>query len=155
MKKLLGILVFSFLLSGNTYSEIVKIDCTVNFKDGSSSDAYFELNSEKFNETTSYKPSSPYSASKASSDHFVRAWGRTYDLPIIITNCSNNYGPNQFPEKLIPLCINNIKHSKSLPIYGKGANIRDWLFVIDHARAIDLIFHQGKNGETYNIGGHN
>ncbi len=108
-----------------------------------------------FVETTSYDPKSPYSASKASSDHFVRAYHNTYGLPIVISNCSNNYGPNHFPEKLIPLCINNIKHNKPLPIYGKGENVRDWLYVEDHARAIDTIFHQGKVGETYNIGGFN
>ncbi len=108
-----------------------------------------------FVETTSYDPKSPYSASKASSDHFVRAYNNTYGLPVVISNCSNNYGPNHFPEKLIPLCINNIKHNKPLPIYGKGDNVRDWLYVEDHARAIDTIFHQGKVGETYNIGGFN
>ncbi|MGB3586004.1 MAG: dTDP-glucose 4,6-dehydratase, partial [Tunicatimonas sp.] len=108
-----------------------------------------------FVETTSYDPKSPYSASKASSDHFVRAYHNTYGLPIVISNCSNNYGPNHFPEKLIPLCINNIKHNQPLPIYGKGENVRDWLYVEDHARAIDTIFHQGKVGETYNIGGFN
>ena len=108
-----------------------------------------------FTETTSYDPNSPYSASKASSDHFVRAYGETYGLPYIITNCSNNYGPNQFPEKLIPLFINNIIHNKPLPVYGDGNYTRDWLFVIDHARAIDVAFHNGKNGETYNIGGFN
>ncbi len=108
-----------------------------------------------FYEDTSYKPQSPYSASKASSDHFVRAYNNTYKLPVVITNCSNNYGPNQFPEKLIPLCINNILNGKSLPIYGKGDNVRDWLYVVDHARAIDLIYHKGKMGETYNIGGFN
>jgi len=108
-----------------------------------------------FTETTAYDPHSPYSASKASSDHFVRAYHDTYGLPAVISNCSNNYGPNHFPEKLIPLCINNIKHKKPLPIYGKGENVRDWLYVIDHARAIDVIFHQASNGSTYNIGGHN
>lgn len=108
-----------------------------------------------FLETTSYDPQSPYSASKASSDHFVRAYRNTYKLPIVITNCSNNYGPNQFPEKLIPLCINNILNNKPLPIYGKGENIRDWLYVVDHARAIDVVYHHGKMGETYNIGGFN
>lgn len=108
-----------------------------------------------FLETTSYDPQSPYSASKASSDHFVRAYANTYKLPVVITNCSNNYGPNQFPEKLLPLCINNIKHNKPLPIYGKGENIRDWLYVIDHARAIDVVYHNGVLGETYNIGGFN
>ena len=108
-----------------------------------------------FTETTSYDPKSPYSASKASSDHFARAYHNTYGLPVTISNCSNNYGPNQFPEKLIPLCINNIKTNKPLPIYGKGENVRDWLYVEDHAEAIDLIFHKGKVGETYNIGGLN
>ncbi len=108
-----------------------------------------------FTETTSYNPNSPYSASKASSDHFVRAYGETYDLPYIITNCSNNYGPNQFPEKLIPLFINNIIDNKNLPVYGDGKYTRDWLYVIDHAIAIDLAFHKGINNETYNIGGFN
>ena len=108
-----------------------------------------------FTEELKYQPHSPYSASKASSDHFVRAFHDTYGLPTIITNCSNNYGPYQFPEKLIPLFINNIRHRKPLPVYGKGENVRDWLYVEDHARAIDLIFHQGKVGETYNIGGFN
>ena len=108
-----------------------------------------------FTETTKYNPHSPYSASKASSDHFVRAYHDTYGLPTIVTNCSNNYGPYQFPEKLIPLFINNIRHRKPLPVYGKGENVRDWLYVEDHARAIDLIFHEGKTAETYNIGGFN
>lgn len=108
-----------------------------------------------FVETTSYDPKSPYSAAKASSDHFVRAYHNTYKMPVVITNCSNNYGPNQFPEKLIPLAFNNIKNMKQIPIYGKGENIRDWLFVEDHASAIDLVYHKGKNGETYNIGGNN
>ena len=108
-----------------------------------------------FVESTPYDPRSPYSASKASSDHLVRAYHNTYGLPVVISNCSNNYGPNQFPEKLIPLSINNIRHNKSIPVYGKGENIRDWLFVIDHARAIDQIYHMGKIGETYNIGGNN
>lgn len=108
-----------------------------------------------FTETTPYDPNSPYSASKASSDHFVRAYGETYGLPYVITNCSNNYGPNHFPEKLIPLFINNIINNKSLPVYGDGNYTRDWLFVIDHAIAIDLVFHKGKNHETYNIGGFN
>ncbi|WP_347923219.1 dTDP-glucose 4,6-dehydratase [Pontimicrobium sp. SW4] len=108
-----------------------------------------------FTETTSYDPNSPYSASKASSDHFVRAYGETYGLPYVITNCSNNYGPNQFPEKLIPLFINNILNNKPLPVYGDGNYTRDWLYVIDHAIAIDLVFHNGKNKETYNIGGFN
>lgn len=108
-----------------------------------------------FLETTAYDPQSPYSASKASSDHFVRAYANTYGMKTVISNCSNNYGPNQFPEKLIPLCINNIKNQKSLPVYGKGENVRDWLYVEDHAAAIDVIFHEGKSGETYNIGGWN
>lgn len=108
-----------------------------------------------FTEETSYDPNSPYSASKASSDHFVRAYGETYKLPIVISNCSNNYGSFQFPEKLIPLFINNIIEEKPLPVYGDGNYTRDWLFVEDHARAIDVIFHEGKKGETYNIGGHN
>lgn len=108
-----------------------------------------------FNEDTPYDPRSPYSASKASSDHLVRAYHHTYGLPVVISNCSNNYGPNQFPEKLIPLAINNIKNNKPVPVYGKGLNIRDWLYVEDHARAIDLIFHKGVFGETYTIGGNN
>lgn len=108
-----------------------------------------------FTETTAYDPQSPYSASKAASDHFVRAYNNTYKLKTIISNCSNNYGPNQFPEKLIPLCIHNIKNNKPIPVYGKGENVRDWLFVVDHAVAIDEIFHKGKAGETYNIGGFN
>ena len=108
-----------------------------------------------FTEDTKYQPHSPYSASKASSDHFVRAFHDTYGMPTIVTNCSNNYGPYQFPEKLIPLFINNIRHRKPLPVYGKGQNVRDWLYVVDHARAIDLIFHKGKVADTYNIGGFN
>ncbi len=108
-----------------------------------------------FTETTSYDPRSPYSASKASSDHLVRAYFHTYKMPTIISNCSNNYGPNQFPEKLIPLAINNIKNNRPIPVYGKGENVRDWLFVIDHAIAIDLLFHNALPGETYNIGGDN
>lgn len=108
-----------------------------------------------FSETTSYDPHSPYSASKASSDHFVRAYHDTYGLPIVITNCSNNYGPNHFPEKLIPLCIHNILNDKPLPIYGDGKFTRDWLYVIDHAKAIDLVYHKGNNGEAYNVGGFN
>lgn len=108
-----------------------------------------------FLETTPYDPQSPYSASKAASDHIVRAYGNTYHLPFVITNCSNNYGPNHFPEKLIPLFINNIRNNKPLPVYGDGKYTRDWLYVIDHARAIDIVFHNGKNGETYNIGGFN
>ena len=108
-----------------------------------------------FTESTPYDPRSPYSASKASSDHLVRAYGHTYSLPVKISNCSNNYGSHQFPEKLIPLIINNILNKKPLPVYGKGENVRDWLWVEDHANAIDLVFHKGKIGETYNIGGHN
>jgi dTDP-glucose 4,6-dehydratase len=108
-----------------------------------------------FLETTSYDPQSPYSASKASSDHLVRAYHNTFKIPVVISNCSNNYGSHQFPEKLIPLFINNIQNNKPLPVYGKGENIRDWLWVEDHARAIDVIFHSGKIGETFNIGGHN
>lgn len=108
-----------------------------------------------FTEETAYDPRSPYSASKASSDHFVRAWYHTYGLPVKISNCSNNYGPNHFPEKLIPLAINNIQNERPVPVYGKGENVRDWLYVLDHARAIDVIFHNGKVGDTYNIGGVN
>jgi len=122
----------------------------------STDEVYGSLHDDSFfTEQTSYDPQSPYSASKAGSDHFVRAYHNTYKMPVVITNCSNNYGMNQFPEKLIPLFINNIKHSKALPVYGKGENIRDWLYVVDHARAIDVVFHHGKVGETYNIGGHN
>ena len=108
-----------------------------------------------FTEETPYDPQSPYSASKAASDHFVRAYGNTYKLPFVVSNCSNNYGSHHFPEKLIPLLINNIRKNKPLPVYGKGENVRDWLWVEDHAAAIDVIFHEGVNGETYNIGGHN
>jgi dTDP-glucose 4,6-dehydratase len=108
-----------------------------------------------FTESTPYDPNSPYSASKASSDHFVRAYGETYGVPFVLTNCSNNYGPNHFPEKLIPLFINNIINRKPLPVYGDGKYTRDWLYVIDHARAIDLVYHNGTNHETYNIGGFN
>lgn len=108
-----------------------------------------------FTETTAYDPRSPYSSSKAASDHFVRAWHHTYGLPVVISNCSNNYGPNQFPEKLIPLFIHNIRHRKPLPVYGDGKYTRDWLYVVDHARAIDAVLHRGKLGETYNIGGFN
>lgn len=122
----------------------------------STDEVYGSLGSEgMFTETTAYDPRSPYSASKASSDHFVRAYHHTYHLPVKISNCSNNYGPYHFPEKLIPLCIHNIINNKSLPIYGKGENVRDWLYVEDHVRAIDTIFHKGAVGETYNIGGHN
>ncbi len=108
-----------------------------------------------FSEKTAYDPRSPYSASKASSDHMVRAWHHTYGLPVVISNCSNNYGPNQFPEKLVPLVINNIRNGKNIPVYGRGENIRDWLYVEDHARAIDTVFHKGRIGETYNVGGNN
>lgn len=122
----------------------------------STDEVYGSLGAEGlFTETTSYDPNSPYSASKASSDHFVRAYGETYGLPHVVTNCSNNYGPFHFPEKLIPLFINNIINNKPLPVYGDGKYTRDWLFVEDHARAIDLVFHEGKNHETYNIGGFN
>ncbi len=122
----------------------------------STDEVYGSLGKEgMFTEETPYDPHSPYSASKASSDHFVRAWHDTFGLPVVISNCSNNYGSFQFPEKLIPLFINNIIQSKPLPVYGKGENIRDWLWVVDHAQAIDVIYHQGKTGETYNIGGHN
>jgi len=131
-----------------------KTDC--RFYHVSTDEVYGSLGeSGLFLEDTAYDPKSPYSASKASSDHFVRAYFNTYKMPVVISNCSNNYGSHHFPEKLIPLTINNIKNEKPIPIYGKGENIRDWLFVEDHARAIDDIFHKGKNGETYNIGGVN
>ena len=121
----------------------------------SSAEHHLAYGTDFFYEDTKYNPHSPYSASKASSDHFVRAFHDTYGMPTIVTNCSNNYGPYQFPEKLIPLFINNIRHRKPLPVYGKGENVRDWLYVEDHARAIDLIFHQGRVADTYNIGGFN
>jgi dTDP-glucose 4,6-dehydratase len=122
----------------------------------STDEVYGSLGEEGlFTETTPYDPRSPYSASKASSDHFVMAYYHTYHLPVVMSNCSNNYGSNHFPEKLIPLAIHNIKNSKPVPVYGKGENVRDWLFVEDHARAIDTIFHKGRQGETYNIGGFN
>jgi dTDP-glucose 4,6-dehydratase len=122
----------------------------------STDEVYGALGDEgMFTEETAYDPHSPYSASKASSDHFVRAYHDTYGLPVVLSNCSNNYGPNHFPEKLIPLCLNNIKHNRPLPIYGKGENVRDWLYVVDHARAIDVIFHKARIGSTYNVGGHN
>lgn len=122
----------------------------------STDEVYGSLSEEGlFTEETTYDPRSPYSASKASSDHFVRAYYHTYGLPVKISNCSNNYGPNHFPEKLIPLAINNIQNERPVPVYGKGENVRDWLYVIDHARAIDVIFHEGKVGDTYNIGGVN
>ena len=130
----------------------VKPPFTTKASSGSHHLAYGE---EFFTEDMKYQPHSPYSAAKASSDHFVRAFHDTYGLPVVVTNCSNNYGPYQFPEKLIPLFINNIRLRKPLPVYGKGENVRDWLYVEDHARAIDLIFHEGKVGETYNIGGFN
>jgi len=122
----------------------------------STDEVYGSLGKEGyFVESTAYDPRSPYSSSKASSDHLVRAYYHTFNLPVVVSNCSNNYGPNQFPEKLIPLAFNNIKNNKEIPVYGKGENIRDWLYVEDHANAIDLIFHKGKTGETYNIGGNN
>ena len=125
------------------------------FKTAASSEGHKAYGDDFFYETTKYNPHSPYSASKASSDHFVRAYHDTYGMPTIVTNCSNNYGPYQFPEKLIPLFINNIRQGKPLPVYGRGENVRDWLYVEDHARAIDVIFHNGKIAETYNIGGFN
>ena len=125
------------------------------FKTVASSEGHKAYGDEFFYETTKYNPHSPYSAAKASSDHFVRAYHDTYGMPTIVTNCSNNYGPYQFPEKLMPLFINNIRQRKPLPVYGKGENVRDWLYVEDHARAIDMIFHNGKIAETYNIGGFN
>ncbi len=128
----------------------------VRFYHVSTDEVYGSLaEGEYFYETTPYDPQSPYSASKASSDHFVRAYGNTYKMPFVVSNCSNNYGPYQFPEKLIPLFISNILKNKPLPVYGQGLNVRDWLWVKDHAEAIDFIFHNGKNGETYNIGGRN
>ncbi len=135
-----------------THPEGVEPPFTTKASSGEHHLAYGE---KFFTEEMKYQPHSPYSAAKASSDHFVRAFHDTYGLPVVITNCSNNYGPYQFPEKLIPLFINNIRHRKPLPVYGKGENVRDWLYVEDHARAIDLIFHEGKDGETYNIGGFN
>ena len=135
-----------------THPEGVRAPFTTKASSDRNHEAYGE---EFFVETTKYNPHSPYSASKASSDHFVRAYHDTYGMPTLVTNCSNNYGPYQFPEKLIPLFINNIRHRKPLPVYGKGENVRDWLFVEDHARAIDLIFPKGKVAETYNIGGFN
>ncbi len=135
-----------------THPEGIKPPFTTKASSGEHHLAYGE---KFFTEDLKYQPHSPYSASKASSDHFVRAFHDTYGLPTIVTNCSNNYGPYQFPEKLIPLFINNIRHRKPLPVYGKGENVRDWLYVEDHARAIDLIFHKGKVGDTYNIGGFN
>lgn len=140
-------------------------ECKAQWKDDYSDKLFYHISTDEvygslhdgefFYETTSYDPQSPYSASKASSDHFVRAYGNTYGLPFVISNCSNNYGPNQFPEKLIPVCIQNIIDNKPLPVYGKGENIRDWLYVHDHITAIDKIYHEGKIGETYNVGGFN
>ena len=139
---------FKFLWHNNWYGK--------RFYHISTDEVYGSLGeSGLFEETSAYHPNSPYAASKASSDHFVRAYGETYKMPYVISNCSNNYGPYQFPEKLIPLCINNILNNKSLPIYGDGKNTRDWLYVIDHASVIDLIFHKGKASETYNVGGFN
>ena len=139
--------------------------CKLAWKDSYNDKLFYHISTDEvygslgeeglFTETTSYDPNSPYSASKASSDHFVRAYHETYNLPVVITNCSNNYGPNHFPEKLIPLFINNIIQEKPLPVYGDGRYTRDWLYVIDHALAIDTVAHNGKIGETYNIGGYN
>lgn len=139
--------------------------CRANWEDDLKEKIFYHISTDEvygslddgefFYETTAYDPQSPYSASKAASDHFVRAYSNTYKLPVVISNCSNNYGPNQFPEKLIPLCIQNIIDKKPLPVYGKGENIRDWLYVHDHVTAIDVIFHRGQVGETYNIGGFN
>jgi dTDP-glucose 4,6-dehydratase len=139
--------------------------CRTNWKDALQGKRFYHISTDEvygslgkeglFKETSAYDPRSPYSASKASSDHLVRAYLQTYQLPVVLSNCSNNYGPNQFPEKLIPLAINNIKNMRPIPIYGKGENIRDWLYVGDHAAAIDLVFHKGRVGETYNIGGFN
>lgn len=141
----------------NSFKELWKEDFTDKlFYHVSTDEVYGTLGETGlFTETTSYDPNSPYSASKASSDHFVRAYGETYGMPYVITNCSNNYGPNQFPEKLIPLFINNILTDQPLPVYGDGNYTRDWLYVVDHAVAIDLVFHKGENHETYNIGGFN
>jgi len=141
----------------NTAKEFWKGDLSNHlFYHVSTDEVYGSLGKEGlFKETTAYDPNSPYSASKAASDHFVRAYVETYHLPYVVSNCSNNYGPNHFPEKLIPLFIHNIINKKALPVYGDGLYTRDWLYVIDHARAIDLIFHEGKNGDTYNIGGFN
>ena len=141
----------------NSFKELWKNNWTNKlFYHISTDEVYGSLGEDGlFKEDTSYDPNSPYSASKASSDHFVRAYGETYSMPYVITNCSNNYGPYQFPEKLIPLFINNILCNKSLPVYGDGNYTRDWLYVVDHAKAIDLVFHKGKNHHTYNIGGFN
>lgn len=140
----------------DTWSKDGQFDAKNIFYHISTDEVYGTLgDTGKFLETTPYSPNSPYSASKASSDHFVRAWHHTYGMPIKISNCSNNYGSHQFPEKLIPLFIHNVKNNKPLPVYGKGENVRDWLYVVDHAVAIDAIFHGGKLGDTYNIGGNN
>lgn len=150
----------------NIIGTMVLLHASVNaWKDNFENKRFYHISTDEvygslgelgsFTEETPYDPNSPYSASKASSDLFVRAFGETYGLPYVISNCSNNYGPNQFPEKLIPLFINNIIHKRPLPVYGKGENTRDWLHVEDHAEAIDVVFHQGKNKETYNIGGWN
>ena len=137
--------------------KLYHIDGVIHFYHISTDEVYgaLEFDGTFFTEETKYQPHSPYSASKAGSDHFVRAFHDTYGMPTIVTNCSNNYGPYQFPEKLIPLFINNIRQGKPLPVYGKGENVRDWLYVVDHARAIDLIFHNGKTADTYYIGGFN
>ncbi|WP_064965597.1 dTDP-glucose 4,6-dehydratase [Tenacibaculum ovolyticum] len=156
---------FSFVKT-NVFGTLNLLENAKNsWKDNSKDKLFYHISTDEvygslkengfFTEKTAYDPHSPYSASKASSDHFVRAFYDTYDLPIIISNCSNNYGPNQFPEKLIPLFIDNIANNKPLPVYGKGENIRDWLYVKDHAKAIDIISHKGRIGETYNIGGDN
>jgi len=150
----------------NIFGTIALLNIAKSFwKDNFSNKLFYHISTDEvygslgetglFTESTAYDPRSPYSASKAGSDHLVRAYFHTYGMPIVITNCSNNYGPNQFPEKLLPLAINNIKNRKPVPVYGKGENIRDWLYVEDHAKAIDLAFHKGKVGETYNIGGSN
>ena len=142
---------------GCSLANAAKMEKVHRFYHISTDEVYGSLKFDKrlFKESDRYEPHSPYSASKASSDHFVRAYHDTFGLPVVLTNCSNNYGPYQFPEKLIPLMINNIEHNKPLPVYGKGINVRDWLYVEDHARAIDLLFHKGKVGDTYNIGGLN
>ena len=150
---------YNLLESARNYYEALPVDMKDKFRflHVSTDEVYgsAEDSCEKFSEVTPYAPSSPYSASKASSDHLVRAWGRTYNLPVLITNCSNNYGPYQFPEKLIPLMILNALEGKPLPVYGNGQQIRDWLYVEDHARALYKVATQGQVGETYNIGGHN
>ena len=151
-----GAFIRTDVLGTHVILEAVRRHGVERFIQISTDEVYGSLGSEGlFTELTSYDPKSPYSASKAGSDHMVRAYGHTFGLPVVISNCSNNYGPNQFPEKLIPLVINNIRNNRSIPVYGKGENVRDWLYVEDHAAAIDLIFHKGKAGETYNIGGNN